>query len=237
MPKTHQKPLVTTIVNDENKPTLPITVSQRSNGPAAHSILTNKVETVINTNKQALQSIMPSVDIHLVSSTLFAPNIEQHQTAKKRELFTKMEHTLPRQEPQPSEVSTTYSSDPLPIDRNSILDVDSYIPLPDHPPNLRSSPIKSHFDLKIRQSTFQPYERYASASIRSTAINCLQEAGYFKRKSWLKQVEISKEMVKHKVQRRIRRADDDKTTKRLSLLPLHANHTTTPYKTNTIKVN
>jgi len=88
----------------------------------------------------------------------------------------------------------------------------------------------------MRQSTFQSYERYASASIRSTAINCLQEASYFKRKSWLKQVEISKEMVKHKVQRRMRRADE-KIMKKPKLLPLRATHTTTPYKTNTVKVN
>ena len=64
-------------------------------------------------------------------------------------------------------------------------------------------PIRSRFDLQIQQATTRSYERYASASIQRTAINCLQEAAFFKRKSWLQQVEISKEMVKQRTKRRI----------------------------------
>lgn len=63
--------------------------------------------------------------------------------------------------------------------------------------------IRSRFDLEIQQATARSYERYASASIQQTTLNCLREAAFFKRKSWLQQVEISKEMVKQRTKRRI----------------------------------
>ena len=59
---------------------------------------------------------------------------------------------------------------------------------------------------EMQQLTLQSYERYGSASMHATAVNCLREANHFTRKSWLKQVEISKEMVKQCTKRRIQRA-------------------------------
>ncbi|CAF5132848.1 unnamed protein product, partial [Rotaria socialis] len=79
----------------------------------------------------------------------------------------------------------------------------------DRPIVQRSNVFKSRRDCELRQATVESYERYASAKTRSTAIHCLQEAGCFKGKSWLRQVEISKEMIKHTVKRRIRRANDE----------------------------
>ncbi len=76
--------------------------------------------------------------------------------------------------------------------------------------------------MDIRQTTVKPYERYATATTRSTAVHCLQEAGYFKDRAWLKHVEMSKELVKHHVKRRIR-LDDDETNHKLILLPLPTN--------------
>ncbi len=63
-------------------------------------------------------------------------------------------------------------------------------------------------DLKIQQATMKCYERYATASIHETAVHCLEEASFFKRKSWIKQVEISKEMVNQRTKRLIQRTDD-----------------------------
>lgn len=238
--KTLPKPSMITTINEENKSTLPNITSATSNTQTIHSSLTNKVETVADVNNQTFQPVMSSLDAYLISSARIASEIEQHQTDKRRQLFTQIEQTLQEQKSQQSEVSTTFSStapnNAPPADHNAVLDVDSYIPLPDHPSNSRCGLIKSHIDLEIRQSTFQSYERYASASMRSSAIDCLQEAGYFKRKSWLKQVEISKDMIKNKAQRRMRRADE-KTTNKSTLLPLHATNTITPYKTNRTKVN
>ena len=77
-------------------------------------------------------------------------------------------------------------------------------------------PIRSRFDLQIQQSTTRSYERYDSASIQQTAINCLQEAAFFKRKSWLQRVEISKEMVKQRTKRRICPAINAKVNSLLS---------------------
>ena len=120
------------------------------------------------------------------------------------------------------------------MDRHTIIDVNPHIPLCDRPAYSETGPIQSHHDLRIRQSTFRPYERYASASLRSTAVACLEEATYFKRKSWLKQVEMSKDMVKQKVHRRIGRADD-KTAMNPAFVPLRANHTTKPHKSKSVK--
>lgn len=172
---------------------------------------------------------MSSVDAFSLSSTRLASEIEQRRAMKRHELFTQIEHTLQQ---QPSIVSSTPATNPrndsFLVDSSSILDIDSYIPLPDHPNYLRSSPAKSRLDLKIHHTTIQSYERYSNVSMRSTAINCLQEAGYFKRKSWLKQVEISQEMMKNKVQRCFRYADDKPT----KIAPLRATHTTNPVKVN-----
>lgn len=74
----------------------------------------------------------------------------------------------------------------------------------------------SRADLKLRQQTLQPYERYGSASMHATAVNCLRDANSFTRKSWLKQVEISKEMVKQCTKRRIQRAGDGVINRKVS---------------------
>ncbi|CAF5228538.1 unnamed protein product, partial [Rotaria magnacalcarata] len=65
-----------------------------------------------------------------------------------------------------------------------------------------------------------------------------QEAGYFKGKSWLRQVEISKQMIKHNVKRRIRRANDEKN--KPLLLPIRNNTAVTSvtlHRSNTVTVN
>jgi hypothetical protein len=222
-------PPLIAVVNEKDKHLSPTRISPVSNAPTT---LTNKLETVANANKEAFTPIMSSADAFLVSSTRIALETEQRKTTKRRDLFTKIEKTLQQQTDELNDPLCTSLS----VDPNSFLDVDSYIPLPDRPGCLRSGPIKSRIDLEIRQSTVKQYERYASASTRTTAINCLQEAGYFKKKSWLKQVEISKEMIKHKVQQRIHRADNQMNRKP-TLLPLRATVPTSSHKTNTAKVN
>lgn len=200
--KTKRKPLpiIPTAIVQKNEPTLS---PQQSTG---------------------FQPVMSSVDAYLISSNRLARETEQNQTTKKRQLLTELEQST-QQDKQSSVISTQSNENSVPIERDSMLDVDSYIPLPEHSNYLRNGPIKSRVDLQIRQSTFQPYERYASATIRSTAVNCLEEATFFKRKSWLQQVELSKEMIKHRVQRRIHRVDNQKT-KKPSLIPLRAPPTT-----------
>ena len=69
-------------------------------------------------------------------------------------------------------------------------------------------PIRSRYDLNIQQATVRSYERCAAESTHQTAVKCLKEAGFFKRKSWFQKVEISKEMVKQHTRRCIRASDD-----------------------------
>ena len=67
-------------------------------------------------------------------------------------------------------------------------------------------------------------------------MSCLEEASFLKRKSWIKQVEISKEMVKNRVHQRMRRADNKLPTKSPSQ-PFRATHIAPAYKRNTLKAN
>jgi len=218
--------------NEEEKHTLPIIISPISTCTS----LTNKLDTVINANKKDPQPIMSSADAYKFSSSRITFESEQRKARKRQELFTQIEQSLDQQLPDQLEKSTHPVS--FPSERKSST-IEPYIPLPDHPVMQRSSPIKSRLDLKIRQATVKPYERYASATTRSTAVHCLQEASYFKGKSWLKQVEISKEMIKHHVKRRIRRASDQTNHKPI-LLPLRTNVVTTSanrHRSNAVKVN
>lgn len=72
----------------------------------------------------------------------------------------------------------------------------------------RSVSVQFNPNLKAQQATIKCYERYANASIHETAVQCLQEVAFLKRKSWIKQVEISKEMIKQRTKRVIQRGDD-----------------------------
>jgi hypothetical protein len=83
--------------------------------------------------------------------------------------------------------------------------IDPCLSLADRQRRKGSSPIRSRFDLAIQQATVRSYARYASESSEQTAVNCLQEAGFFRGKSWCQQVEIGKEMVKQRTKRYIRR--------------------------------
>ena len=226
--------------NEEEKYALPILKSPISYAPTSRSSLTTKLDRVINANKTDSHRMMSSVDAYTLSSSRITSEIEQHKAAKRRELFTQIKQSVENQSDQQSEVSTNPPLSTSLPSNSKPMDGETYIPLPDRPTMQGSSPIKSRIDADIRQATVKPYERYASATTRSTAVHCLQEAGYFKGKSWLKQVEISKEMVKHHVKRRIRRADDE-TNRKPILLPLRTNvvttTTTNPPKPNTVKVN
>lgn len=208
------------------------------NEEGRHLASANRRETIASPTKQSrFQPVMSSVDAYLLSSSHVARDNEQKKARKKHQLFAEIEQSLQEQDNRLPEITTAQTNHSLPIDRDAILDVDSYIPLRDHSSSSRRGPIKSPLDLEIRQSTFQSYERHASASVRSTAISCLEEASFFKRKSWLKQVEMSKEMVKHRVQRRMHRSENRTTNSQPSLTPIRPTHTTRVYKSTPGKVN
>ncbi|CAF4735661.1 unnamed protein product [Rotaria sp. Silwood1] len=224
--KIHQRTSYISVINEENKHTLPMIHSS-----STHSISTNKLDAVVNANKQVFQPKMSSVDAYLASSSRLDLEIEQNKPTK-----THNEQSTQQQSKESIITSTNPLSNSLPVDRASMLDLDFYIPLPDHPNSMSIGPIKSHIDLDIRQSTINSYERYASASTRSTAIDCLQEASFFKKEPWIKKVEICKDMVKHKVQQRIRRANDNINKKRI-MSPLRATVSRSSHQSDTIKVN
>ena len=202
----------------------------RITSTAISSVSRTSTTRSTSTNKQAFQPTMSSADAFLISSVHLASEAERKNAIRKRELLSQIGETLQRQDQKLSDVSSDSTNLPfqsIPVDRHTIIDANPHISLRNHPSYSQTGPIKSHRDLKIRQTTFQPYERYASATFRSTAVTCLEEATYFKKKSWLKQVEMSKDMVKSKVQRRMGRADD-KTTNQPSIVPLRGDHTTKP---------
>jgi hypothetical protein len=200
LPKTlHTKlsPIPSVVINEQEQQTLPIIMTSKSNIPKTQLSMKNKPETVINNNKKDIQPKMSSADAYKLSSSLINLETERRKAAERRELFTQIKQSVENQLQPLQEKSTNLLS----ADRKSI-------------------------DVDVRQSVVQPYERYASATTRSTAVHCLQEAGYFKGKSWLKQVEISKKMVKNHAKRRIRLADKE-TNKKPLLLPLRTKTVTT----------
>lgn len=230
---TKNQPLTAhnTIVNEENK-----RKSRSIVPPITNSISANKIETASDMNKQGFQPKMASVDAYLVSSNRFESTSEHNKKLKPGELLTLTEPSVQhRQQPQTKEATNPLSTS-VPADRNTMRDLDAYVPLPDHPLSVSTNPIKSRLDLEIHQSTIKSYERYASASPRTTAIDCLQEASFFKRKTWLRKVEVSKDMIKNKVQQRMRRAVNE-TDKNSIFSPLRPTSTITPHQTDTVKVN
>ena len=175
---------------------------------------------------------MSSVDAYNLSSSRRTFEIEQQKAIKRRELFAQIEQSVQTQAQPP----VTRPTAPVPVELKPAMNLDAVIPLPEHPSNQRSRAMKSRLDYDIHQATVKPYERYASATSRKTAVNCLQEAGYFKGKSWLKQVEISKEMIRHRVKRRIRRADQPEDVN-LTASAVPTNMPTIIHKPNIVKVN
>ena len=227
-----------TRINKENKHTLPTIISSR-----AGFISANKPETAKNTFKQAVQQIIPSVNPSLSPSIHLTLEDQQTIANKECQLPTKNIQSKQQQQQQRKSIGLTAHSTSStrstsrPTNHALCLDPDSYVVFPDHPTNINSGPIRSRFDLEIHQSTIKSYGRYTSATTRSTAIDCLQEANYLKNKSWLKKIEISKSMLKNKVQQRIRRADDKINNKNPISSPFYANVTSTEHKSDILKVN
>lgn len=200
----------------------------------AHYNSTNKIELNTHTtssSKQNPPSVMSSVDAYTLSSHRISLEAGQNKAMRTIELHKQIEQSL-QLDSQPKQTTapllTQQMSYTAPVERDKMLDLDSHVPLPDRPKSSSLSPIKSRVDLDIRQSTFDVYERYASASVRTTAIDCLQEAAFFKKKTWLKKVEISKDMLKHKVQQRMCRGVDEtcrspvtKSTRNSSTIKIH----------------
>ncbi|CAF0832820.1 unnamed protein product [Adineta ricciae] len=232
----------TSFQEEKDKHVLPMIMSSMSNQSPTISALSIYSDTIHN--KDGSQSVMSSADAYIYSSSRLAHDIEERNAAKRRELFTQIEQSVKevQQKQPPSQIRelTAYSANrlasSLPNPRGSMIDIDSCLALPDHPVNYGTSSIKSRHDLNVRQAAFKPYERYASASTRSTAINCIQEANHFKRKSWTKQVNISKEMVKHKVHRRLARANGMNRNSAVYSVD-DSTRTISPRKSNAVEVN
>ncbi|CAF0754445.1 unnamed protein product [Didymodactylos carnosus] len=209
--------------------TFPVITDHKPPSLSPTSSISHKIQAVVQTNSDidTQQPLLDDEPTRLMSAAN-AYTLAASKAALKTKLESKQRLISNRQEEkksrfltadhEESEITTQISSQTTKmtgsdskIDDNEqdlLLDVDNYIPLSDHSTGTRQRPIKSRLDVEIHRSTVQPYQRYSSATARDTAITCLKEAAYFKRKSWLKQVEISKEMVRHKVKRRIRRANE-----------------------------
>jgi len=78
-------------------------------------------------------------------------------------------------------------------------------------------PVQTNSDLKIKQQVMKCYERYAHTSAHDTAVQCLEEVAFMKGKSWIKQVEISKEMMKQRTKRILQRTNDKTSSANMPL--------------------
>ena len=131
----------------------------------------------------------------------------QQKIAAKRDLLMQNEQPIKNSIEKSARKTRSPS---VQANRSRILDINSHKSHSDHPTRKNFSPIQFRFDSKIQQATVKTYERQTSTTTREAAIHCLQEAAFFTRKSWIKQVEISKEMIKQRALRLIRQTDDEK---------------------------
>ncbi|UJR10034.1 hypothetical protein I4U23_014257 [Adineta vaga] len=225
IPKSVQKPKLPPIpsitINEEKNSMLPCIITPPLKPSTSYPSLTQRSESIFTVNKlnDQYQISMTSTEAYAIAAVGINREFQENLETKRKALYSQIKQSVDDIPDVYPKKASNFLSVPKPVEHQSI-DIDTHIALPDHPTVQRLNPIKSHKDVDVRQSTVQPYERYASATTRSTAVNCLQEAAYFKRKSWLKQVEISKEMVKNQVKRRIRRADIGK----VHLVPIRTNH-------------
>lgn len=162
---------------------------------------TEHLPTLSNARSANPLGKMSSADAFSLSASRRNEQNREEKQEKHRQTLNQIENSLQ----QPVKISQTEKKSQIPKPP-PMLDLDSYIPLPERSSTQRSSLFQNRADVQVFQSTVKPYERYASASARRTAVTCLQEATFLKGKTWLQKVEISKEMMKSRVKHRIQRA-------------------------------
>ena len=180
----------------------------------------SQFESFHNANSESVRS-MSSADAYSIFSHRRAQDTKQLRHERHHKLLGDLERSLQQSfEESITDLTESLTASMPPYPR-SVPNTESPLSLPDGPINLGLSAIRSRRDREIHQATVKPYQRYTSASTRSTAIHCLEEARYFQKKPWMKQVAISTDMGKYKVQRRIARAADS-SIKASSSVPARA---------------
>lgn len=175
------------------------------------STLLNKLPaTTTNSNGPGFYPLMSNIDAYFVSTA--RPSL----ASESRQMKLNVESPISLSQTFEQSMNNSQRLDP-----QTLLDMESHLHLPERSKPFAANPIKSSFDLQIHRSTIKTYERQSGTTARETAINCIQEAKFFKRKSWLKQIEISKEMVKQQTQRHIRQTKVNHVDKS-SRIPLRA---------------
>jgi hypothetical protein len=176
-----------------------------------HHRSTDKLLPQIKPNEQASRSDTISVDDYFLSAChlhTVSKHVRKTATHQLSKSIDKRLHALSTQlNAQSHHVLMNHSC--VNDHHRPLLDIESYLPLPDRSVQFCvSSMVKSRLDREIHRSTMKSYERHVNKSTRAHAIDCLKEANFFERKSWLKQVALSQEMIKCQVQRRIRYSTD-----------------------------
>lgn len=163
-----------------------------------YSTLVSKLPLMAPITEQTFQPGLFPLDAYFLSTARPSMSSEVHPLKPSLELIASSQTLEPVANPLPNNTPT--------VDPQTLLDMESHLHLPERPKPFGVSPIKGPMDLQIHRSTMKSYERRSAAGTRTAAINCIQEATYFKGKSWLKQIEISKQMIKQQTQRTIRQA-------------------------------
>ena len=191
----------------EQRTPLP-TPATTSNASTIQSLWKQKVRMVLSANVTSSQPKETSpITKFLSSSTHLTTRNEQQKMAASNDQSKPTEQTLAN---VVEKFTTKRTSFHTRTDHSSDLNIDSPKAHPDHQAGRNLSPIQMRSSLGIHQATIKSYERHTNASIHNTATECLREASFLKRKSWMKQVEMGKEMVKQRAKRLIERPDQEK---------------------------
>ncbi|CAF3722772.1 unnamed protein product [Rotaria sp. Silwood1] len=191
----------------QEKSAIPLVTTLTSNASTVQSMQKQKLRIMATTSiTSSCPKKISSINKSLLPPTRIVVNGQQKTTETKCDLLTQSEQSLQN---SVEKLTTKMRPSSVQINRSRILDIGSHIQRQDHQARKNLGPLRFRFDQKLQQATIKPYERCAGASIHATAIHCLQEAEFFKRKSWIKQVEISKEMVKQHVKRLLQPVDNN----------------------------
>lgn len=174
----------------------------------------NRIPSSMSTSvtNSSINEMMSSVEAYSISSSRIAAEKQQKRLAADREQMQRIKASF---QAMIDDTSNAKKQMIVTTDTKKVRQLSALISLPE---KLRkdTSSIRSRYDRHVQQETLKSYDKHASQTNWKTALDCLDEATHLKRKPWVRQVDLSKTMAKHKVKRNIHQSDTIQMNKILS---------------------
>lgn len=168
---------------------------------------TNNRDTVSDEQQrktnQKFRPRLSAADIYFLNTSKLNPEEEKRKSLEKieRMVSEQANSIISQSSSSSSSVDTKFLRT---VDPQLLLEKESRLLLRDGKLASGPRPIKSRFDQHIHRQTMKSYQTRSDTSSRDTVVECIEEAAHFKGKSWLRQIEISKQMIKTQAQQKLR---------------------------------